>query len=153
MIRDTLFTFTTKTKTASDVYRMMSTRLDAGRATYVAEADGTLLGFATYDQFRSGPGYSRTMEHTVIVNPKACGSGVGRLLMAEIEVHAGAAGAGSMIAGISSANPRAIRFHTDLGYVHVGTIPEVGWKRERWLDLVLMQKRLDARVSQVQKHP
>ncbi|MBV8585307.1 MAG: GNAT family N-acetyltransferase, partial [Verrucomicrobia bacterium] len=53
--------------------------------------------------------------------------------------RARAAGKHSMIAGIDAANAASIHLHSQLGFVEVGRLPEVGWKFERWLDLVLLQ--------------
>ena len=47
-----------------------------------------------------------------------------------------------MIAGVSSENPGGIAFHDKIGYRHVATLPEVGYKFGRWMDLVVMQKLL-----------
>ena len=62
--------------------------------------------------------------------------------MAALEDAARAEGVHVLIAGISSANPGAIVFHTALGFAEVGRMPEVGRKQGQWLDLVLMQKIL-----------
>jgi phosphinothricin acetyltransferase len=62
--------------------------------------------------------------------------------MQALEDHARARSVHAMIAGISSANPDAMRFHARLGYVEVGVLPETGRKFGRWYDLHLMQKRL-----------
>ena len=43
-----------------------------------------------------------------------------------------------------SANAASIGVHRALGFVPVGTIRSAGWKFERWLDVVLMQKALGA---------
>ena len=43
-----------------------------------------------------------------------------------------------------SANTASIRLHEACGFDHVGTLRHVGWKHERWLDTVLMQRALGA---------
>ena len=49
----------------------------------------------------------------------------------------------AMIGGIDATNAGSIALHQGLGFRHVGTLPQVGFKFGRWLDLVLMQKILD----------
>lgn len=142
-IRDTAITFNAAEKTPEDVARMIAERDAAGQATFVAtDADGGLLGFASYAQFRGGVGYARTMEHTVILSPAAVGQGIGSLLMRSVEDHARAGGAISIFAGVSAENPAGRAFHARLGYAEVAVLREVGFKFGRRMDLVLMQKFL-----------
>ena len=103
IIRDTLVTFTTAQKSAEGLAATLAEKASAGFPFLVADRGG-LLGFATYGAFRAGPGYARTVEHTIILAPEARGQGVGRALMAAIEGHARGAGIHSMIAGVSAAN-------------------------------------------------
>jgi L-amino acid N-acyltransferase len=49
-----------------------------------------------------------------------------------------------MVAGIDAANAGSIRFHERLGFEVVGNLRQVGWKFGRWLDLVFMQRLLEA---------
>ncbi len=138
VIRDTDITFTSIEKTEADLVAMITVY----PVFLVAEEDGALLGFATYAQFRGGPGYARTMEHTVYVGPAGQGKGLGGALVTRLEDHARASGVHTMIAGISSANQAAIAFHERLGYEDVAVLREVGWKFGKWFDLHLLQKRL-----------
>jgi phosphinothricin acetyltransferase len=142
MIRDSLATFTTEEKTVSATRQLIQERSDA---FWVIDEEGDCdLGFVTYGPFRAGPGYAATVEHTIILGPSAQGRGYGRQLM----THAGAAAAAQrhhvMVAGISSANPAAVAFHRALGFRQTGHLPEVGRKAGQWLDLILMQKTLQA---------
>ncbi len=82
------------------------------------------------------------MEHMIVLAPTPRGRGIGRTLLAAIEDHARTAGAPVMVAAISGENMAAIGFHRALGHVETGCMPELGRKFGRWLDLVLMQKRL-----------
>lgn len=141
-IRDTATTFTSIEKTPEGLGAEIAARRAEGKAFLVAETAGVLLGFATYFQFRGGPGYAHTMEHTVILSEQARGRGTGRALMAAVEDHARAVGVHSMIAGVSGENPAGVAFHLRLGYTQIAVLPQVGYKFGRWMDLVVLQKLL-----------
>ena len=142
VIRETAATFTTLEKTPDGLAADFAVRAAEGKLFLLAEEAGELLGFATYFQFRNGPGYARTMEHSIILAPAARGRGVGRALMAALEDHAKAAGVHSLWAGVSAENSAGIAFHRSVGFAEVARLPEVGHKFGRWMDLVLMQKIL-----------
>lgn len=138
MIRDTLWTFTNDLKKPSTIKGLRSGQ----GGVFVAHNSGEIAGFASYSQFRSGSGYSRTMEHSIVLGEKHTGQMLGRRLLNAVEDDARKKGYHAMIAGISSANPRGRAFHEKMGYVHSGTLREVGFKNGTWLDLILMQKIL-----------
>lgn len=140
--RDTLVTFNCADKSAAEVATLIRDRQAAGHGFLLAESEGAFAGFATYAQFRGGVGYARTMEHTILLDEAARGRGLGRALLVATEDHARAAGAHSILAGVSSGNPGGRSFHTRMGYAEVATLREVGFKWGRCLDLHLMQKFL-----------
>ncbi|RUS63570.1 N-acetyltransferase [Pseudorhodobacter sp. E13] len=142
IIRDTAVTFNSVEKTAADVAQMIADKAAAGHGFLVAEQDGRVQGFASYGQFRAGIGYAHTMEHTIVLGPQARGRGLGRALMTAIEDHARAGGAHSIFAGVSAENPDGRRFHLAMGYAEIATLPAVGHKFGRWIDLHLLQKIL-----------
>lgn len=141
-IETTAVTFNPTPKTEDDILGMIASKAASGHAFLVAVQDGTLVGQASYGQFRGGDGYRTCMEHSISLSPHANGRGIGRALMAAIEDHARARGAHQMIAAVSGENPEGQAFHTRLGYRHIATIPEAGRKFDRYMDLVLMQKFL-----------
>lgn len=142
IIRDTVVTFTPVEKSEADIVEVLAARKSAGQPFLVAEAEGEVLGFATYFQFRSGPGYARTMEHSVNLSPHARGRGLGRALMQMLEREARAQGVHVLIGAISATNTDSLRFHETLGFAEGGRLQAVGWKFGRFHDLVLMQKQL-----------
>ena len=122
--------------------------LDKHERVLVAEEQGDVVGVAAFGWFRDvveRPGYRFTVENTVHVRQDRWGSGVGRRLMDALVDEARASGKHTMVAAIDSSNLPSIRFHERLGFVEVGRLPEVGAKFGRWLDLVLLQLRLDDR--------
>ena len=138
VIRDTTISFKPNELSLDEVRDLIST----APGIFVAEVDGKVVGYASYDQFRRGAGYARSMEHSIILTPEARGHGVGRALMEVVESHARAAGVGSLWAGVSGENPGGVAFHTRLGFETVAVLPKVGFKFDRWLDLTLMRKWL-----------
>jgi L-amino acid N-acyltransferase len=141
-IETTAITFNPVPKTEGDIHDMIAAKAAAGHAFLVAEGDGAVIGQASYGQFRAGPGYRTCMEHSISLVPATHGKGVGRALLAAIEDHARQQGAHQMIAGVSGENPQGRAFHHRLGYVEIATLPAVGFKFGRYIDLVLMQKFL-----------
>ena len=138
-IRHTTVSFKPHEYGVSDVEHLIA---DAP-ALFVAAANGRIVGYATYNQFRNGPGYARTMEHSILLAPDARGLGAGRALMAAIEEHARRAGVGSLWAGVSGENPEGVAFHKAIGFEEVAVLPKVGYKFGRWIDLTLLRKWLD----------
>ncbi|MDG4647464.1 GNAT family N-acetyltransferase [Roseibacterium sp. SDUM158017] len=138
VIRETVATFTTLEKDEADLARQIA----EGASFNVADDAGDVAGFVTAFQFRGGPGYAHTFEHSVHVAEAARGRGFGRALMAAAEADLRARGIHSLFAGVSGENVAGIGFHAALGYHEAARLREVGWKFGRWHDLVLMQKML-----------
>lgn len=107
-----------------------------------ADAEDRLLGFATYGDFRSFPGYQYTVEHSVYVAADARRSGVGRALVDELIARARQAGLRRMVGVIDAANTPSRRLHESLGFVHSGSLEGIGRKFDRWLDVCFYLKRL-----------
>jgi phosphinothricin acetyltransferase len=142
ILRDTTVTFSSIEKSPEDIDAVIAKQADQGHPYLVSHKADRITGIASYTPFRNGPGYSRTMEHTVYVDPDSFGLGIGRALMAALEAHAHLSGVTTLIGGISAENTAGIVFHTKLGFVLCGHLPGIGHKFGRDLDLLLMQKSL-----------
>jgi len=141
-IRNTFNTFNSRIKTETEVEDTILERKKRSFGFFVAECDRKVIGFATYFQFRNGIGYAKTLEHTIFVSDKIQRHGVGKALMARLLEDAKIKGFQSIFAGVSSSNHRAVKFHASLGFKAVTELPKVGYKFDKWLDLILMQKFL-----------
>jgi L-amino acid N-acyltransferase len=116
----------------------------------VALVADEVVGWCTFSDFRDTtkwPGYRFTVEHTIHVRQDAWGNGVGRLLISRLCAAAISRHKHVMVAAVTGENEASIRFHERLGFVEVARMPQVGAKFGRWLDLVLLQKRLDEREA------
>lgn len=107
------------------------------------DAGGQVLGYAYANHFRPRRAYRFCLEDSIYLHPAARGQGVGRLLLAELVARCEAAGARQMLAVIGDAdNAGSIGVHAALGFSHTGVLKAAGWKFDRWLDVVLMQRSL-----------
>lgn len=109
----------------------------------VEDGAGTLLAFGSYGTFRAWPAYKYTVEHSVYVHKDHRGRGLGRTVMQELIAAARQNELHAMMGGIDATNTGSIALHEQLGFKHVGTLPQVGFKFGRWLDLAFYQLLLD----------
>ena len=109
----------------------------------VAEANGQVVGFGMYSEFRFREAYKFTVEHSVYVANDYHGKGIGNLLLAELIALAKAQKLHTMIAVIDAENQGSVSFHEKFGFKTVGIIKESGYKFNRWLHSVFMQLILE----------
>ena len=107
-----------------------------------AKIDNQLIGFASYSQFRPKVGYKFCMEHSVYVAHNQKGNGAGKMLLQALINIAEEQKIHTLIGGIDANNQNSIEFHKQFGFEIVGRMNEVGYKFDRWLDLVWMQKTI-----------
>lgn len=118
--------------------------LSRGLPYIVAEGDdGRILGFSYANWFKPRPAYRFSAEDSIYVADSARGQGVGRLLLQALCDQAQAAGVRKLLAVIGdSANAGSIGVHRAAGFSEIGVMRSMGWKFDRWLDIVLMEKTL-----------
>jgi L-amino acid N-acyltransferase YncA len=108
----------------------------------VDEIDNTVLGYATFGDFRPWPGYRFTVEGTIHIREGVRSRGIGTELLNHLITRARTLGKHSLIAGVDSENQASLRFLTGHGFVERGRLPEVGYKFDRFLTLVFLQYTL-----------
>jgi L-amino acid N-acyltransferase len=146
VIRSSAAVYTEQETTLEDRRAWLAQRTGRGYPVLVAEdgEDGSVLGFATFGDFRPWPGYRNTVEHSVYVRADARGRGLGKALVEPLFGRAASLGKHVMVAGIDAGNPVSISLHERLGFERVGTLRGVGYKFGQWLDLAFMQRFIDA---------
>ena len=133
--------WTTQLLTPEDGKAWMAENL-ARRSVYVAEASGTVIGFANWSPWRPKDGYRHTVEDSVYLIDGHHGHGIGRELLRTHIAAASEAGAHVMMASIEATNATSVALHARQGFEVVGTAREVGHKFGRWLDLTMMRLAL-----------
>ncbi|MCB0213265.1 MAG: N-acetyltransferase [Anaerolineae bacterium] len=124
----------------AEMQTRMSNLFEQGYPYFVAEIDGRVAGYAYAGAYRARLGYRYTVENSIYVHPQYQRKGLARVLMVELIEACEALGYRQMIAVIGdSGNTPSITLHQELGFVHIGTLPSIGFKHGRWLDCVLMQ--------------
>lgn len=110
---------------------------------------GTLLAFGSFGTFRAWPAYKYSVEHSVYVHKDHRGHGLGLQVMQALIEAARQRDVHALIGGIDARNAASIALHQRLGFSHVGTLPQVGFKFGRWLDLAFYQLLLQTPVAPV----
>lgn len=117
--------------------------LGKGLPYLVSELKGMVVGYTYASLYRPRYAYRFTVESSVYVRADCVGEGMGRILMEELISACEEKGFRQMLAVIGdSANAASIRLHERLGFRRVGVLECVGFKFERWVDTVFMQRPL-----------
>lgn len=138
-------TFETTPPTLAEMTARRADVLGKGLPWLVAEEGGQVLGYAYGNWFKPRPAYRFSVEDSIYMDPAAHRRGLGRALLAELLAVLERTGTRKVMAVIGdSANAGSIGVHQALGFEPVGVVQSCGWKFDRWLDIVLMQKTLGA---------
>ncbi|CAF3463169.1 unnamed protein product [Rotaria sp. Silwood1] len=109
----------------------------------VAEEADSIIGYAYCTWFKPRAAYRFSMESTIYLDKDMCGKGYGRLLLNALLHEAKLVGVRKMIAVIGdSASERSISLHRTAGFTHVGLLKSCGWKFNRWIDVIIMEKSI-----------
>ena len=132
----------------AEMARRQRELLDGGYPYVVAEIDGGVVGYAYAGPYRPRPAYRYSVEDSIYIDANAHRKGVGRALLVRLIEEAERRGFRQMIAVIGdSAQTPSIELHRALGFRMIGNIENVGFKFDRWLDSVLMQRPLGPGAS------
>lgn len=108
-----------------------------------AEIEGQIQGYAYAATYRPRSAYRYTVEDSIYIAPGCARRGIGTALLSHLIETCGERGLRQMVAVIGdSGNLGSIRLHERLGFRRVGLLPAVGFKKNRWVDTVLMQRAL-----------
>jgi L-amino acid N-acyltransferase len=105
----------------------------------VWEEDGRILGWGSISPYAPRPAYRFAGEVSVYVRPEARRRGVGEALLRELMSLGAANGLHTLVALITQENEASCRLAEKTGFHRTGTLEEVGFKFDRWLDVAIFQ--------------
>ena len=121
----------------------MKALLDGKFPYFVAEIDGKVSGYAYASLYRTRPAYRFTVEDSVYIDPSIHRRGVGKALLLKLIESCTELGFRQMIAVVGDSHQAAsIGLHKACGFCDAGTLRNIGWKFDRWLDTPMMQLAL-----------
>ncbi|WP_396218607.1 GNAT family N-acetyltransferase [Flavobacterium sp.] len=129
-----------KPRTLEQQLSIFDDKLQKGFPIIVAKVADEIVGFGYYSEFRFREAYKFTVEHSVYAKKNYIGKGIGNLLLTELIELAKKQNLHTMIGVIDSENESSIAFHEKFGFEKAGFIKESGFKFDRWLHSVFMQK-------------
>ena len=136
-------TFETTPPSVAEMAARRADVLSKGLPWLVVEDGDQVQGYAYGNWFKPRPAYRFSVEDSIYMAPEATGKGLGRALLTELLAALERAGVRKVMAVIGdSANVGSIGVHEALGFERAGVIASCGWKFDRWLDIVLMQRSL-----------
>jgi phosphinothricin acetyltransferase len=131
---------------APDEAEMRRRRADVlakGFPYLVAEAEGNAVGYAYASTYRARIGYRFVVEDSVYVAQGMQGRGIGKQLLLALIAECARLGFRQMVAVIGdSNNAGSIKLHEACGFTHAALFKGIGFKFDRWLDSVQMQRAL-----------
>ncbi|PRY69542.1 phosphinothricin acetyltransferase [Glaciihabitans tibetensis] len=143
-VRNSTVTFDEKAITLTELRRKFAKAQKLGMPYIVAVSPrGLILGYAYVYPWKEKAAYRFTVENSIYLGPASTGKGLGKALMQELITRSKAAGIKEIIAVIADKGADAsIQMHKNFGFKDIGHMGRVGFKFDRWLGTVLMQKSL-----------
>jgi phosphinothricin acetyltransferase len=139
-VLNTTATYDYEPRTLEQRTQWFEERQRDGYAVLVAEDDdGRIVGWGALNPYHARPGYRFTTENSVYIAADQRGKGFGKMLLAPLIEAARQRGLHAIIAAIDASNPASVRLHERFGFKTVGHFKEVGFKFDRWLDVVYME--------------
>jgi len=126
-------------------FNLLLTKIKKNKLPIILAIKGNeVIGLAFVNKFREKSGYRYSFEHSIYVNPNFINNGYGNKILKElIQICKKISKIRNLIAVIGGKNNFAsIKIHKKNGFHYVGTIKNAGFKKNKWVDSIYMQKRL-----------
>ena len=141
-VDETVITFETEAPSEAAMAERFGKLVDLGHPLLVGERDGQVIGYAYASFYRPRFAYRFTCENSIYLHQDALGQGIGGQMLTALLDACREHGFRQMIAVITAERANSIRLHEKLGFRKIAHYEAVGYKFDRWLDIVHMQKAI-----------
>ena len=138
-VRDTVITFETEEPSEAEMAARFAAIVGKKHPMLVAVEGDFIAGYAYASTYRPREAYRFTCEDSIYLAPEAVGRGLGGKLLAQLINESRQAGLKQMLAVITAERENSIRLHAKHGFRLIGRYEALGFKFDRWLDIVHMQ--------------
>lgn len=138
----TVITFDLEPPSEAAMAEKFGHMIDLGHPVLTAEAGGQVIGYAYASFYRPRAAYRFVCEDSIYFAPEAVGHGFGAPLLKKLLEASRDAGFTQMLAVITAERANSIKLHEKQGFREVGRFEKVGFKFDRWLDVVHLQRAL-----------
>lgn len=139
-VRETVITFETEEPSEAEMASRFAAITAKGHPLLIGEVDGAVIGYAYASTYRAREAYRFTCEDSIYLAPDAVGHGLGGKLLGRLIEASSKAGLKQMLAVITAERANSIRLHEKHGFRLIGRYEKLGYKFDRWLDIVHLQR-------------
>ena len=132
-------------KLSKSTFNLLLKRIKENKLPFILAIEkNEVIGLAFVNKFREKSGYRFSYEHSIYVNPDYINNGYGNKLLKElVKICKKITKIKNLIAVIGGKNNFAsLKIHKNNGFKYIGTIKKAGFKKNKWVDSIYMQKRL-----------
>jgi phosphinothricin acetyltransferase len=142
-IVNTPITFDLKPVTVEERARWFEEHAGSARhRLFVAEIEGTVVGWAGTGSFRDRAAYDTSVEMTIYCAPDATRRGIGASMYRVLFDALKNEDINRLLAGITLPNDASLKLHRRFGFTDVGVFTECGRKFDRYWDVIWMERPL-----------
>ena len=137
-ILTTTSTFDTEPKSVEERLAWLGQH-DDRHPVYVLEVDGRVAGWASLTAWSDRTAYAGTAETSFFVHSEFHGRGYGKRLKFALVDAAREIGLHTLIARVAEGSDASVHICRQAGFERIGTMKQVGYKFDRYLDVDVFQ--------------
>lgn len=138
-VENTVATFDLEPRDDMKAHTWFQLHTDSYYPLYVIRKAGIIAGWGSLSPFHPRPAYRGSGEFSIYIDAAYQHQGLGDQLLDTLCREAESLGYHTLLGLITGSNTASLKLAAKHGFKEVGHYREVGWKFERWLDVVVVQ--------------